>query len=355
MKSSATTPDIRRDPRWAAVLARDPASDGRFVYAVRSTGIYCRPTCPSRRAHPENVAFYPDPAAAEQAGFRPCRRCRPDGPSPALRQAATIADLCRHIESAEQPPTLDQLAARAGLSAYHLHRQFKAATGLTPGAYARARRADRLRQALPASPTVTEAIYAAGYNADSRFYAEAGQLLGMPPATYRRGGAGQRIAYALDTCSLGKVLVARTTHGLCAILLGDEAPPLVDDLRRRFPQAEVEADHGLLAESLARVVACIDAPGTALDLPLDIRGTAFQQRVWLALRAIPAGQTTTYSELAERIDAPRAVRAVAAACAANPLAVVVPCHRVLRRDGDLAGYRWGLERKRALLEREAES
>ncbi len=342
------------DPRWAAVIGRDREADGQFVYAVRTTGIYCRPGCPSRPPKPENVAFYPTPEAAAAAGFRPCQRCRPDTASLAVRQHAIISDLCRYIEQAEQPPTLAQLAARAGLSPHHLHRLFKASTGLTPHAYASAIRAGRLRQNLAQAANVTTAIFAAGYNSGSRGYAESDALLGMTPGAYRAGGRRQEIRFASGSCSLGYVLVARSERGLCAILLGDEPAALARDLEQRFPAAQLIADDGELAQQLAEVVRFVDAPKTGLDLPLDIRGTAFQQRVWQALRTIPPGRTASYSEIAERLGAPKAVRAVAGACAANALAVAIPCHRVVRSDGGLAGYRWGIERKRALLAREAE-
>lgn len=346
-------PAMAGDPRWAAVLARDPAADGAFVYAVRSTGVYCRPTCPSRRARPENVAFYPTPAEAEAAGFRPCQRCRPEQPPLAARRAAQIAELCRHMDSAEAIPTLDELARHAGLSPYHLHRLFKAVTGLTPRAYATARRAGRLRQELDRGGSVTAAIYGAGYNSSGRFYAESGQVLGMTPSRYRAGGVDTEIRFAIGQCSLGAILVARSERGVCAILLGDDAETLARDLQDRFPAATLIGGDAGFETLVARVVGFVEAPRLGLDLPLDLRGTAFQQRVWQALRDIPAGRTLSYTELARRIGAPGSVRAVAGACAANALAVAIPCHRVVRQDGGLAGYRWGVERKRALLEREA--
>lgn len=343
------------DPRWAAVIGRDSGADGQFVYAVRTTGIYCRPGCPSRHPKPENVAFYPTAQAAAAAGFRPCQRCRPESASPAERQQSLISDLCRYIEQAEQLPTLAQLAARAGLSPHHLHRLFKAGTGLTPHAYASAVRAARLRQQLSAADSVTSAIFAAGYNASSRCYAEADARLGMTPSTYRAGGARQEIRYASGPCALGQVLIARSGRGLCAILLGDAPAALAGELAARFPAAKLLTDTGELAQQLAAVVRFVDAPQSGLDLPLDIRGTAFQQRVWQALCTIPPGQTVSYSELAARLGMPKAVRAVAGACAANALAVAIPCHRAVRSDGTLAGYRWGVERKQALLAREAEA
>lgn len=341
------------DPRWAAVLARDRLADGQFVYAVASTGVYCRPTCPARRPSPGNVSFYATPADAAAAGFRPCQRCRPTQPALAITQATLIADLCRHIESAEHMPTLAELAQLAGLSRYHLHRLFKASTGLTPKAYAAAHRAERVRRALSHSDSISAAIYAAGYQSTGRFYADSPHLLGMTPTAYRAGGADTVIAYAIGRCSLGSVLVAHSARGICAILLGDTPAVLLADLRSRFPAAHFCESDSAFAEQLAQVIACIETPQQPFTLPLDIRGTAFQQRVWQALRAIPPGLTLSYSQLAERIGAAKAVRAVAGACAANPLAVVIPCHRVVRSDGALAGYRWGLARKQALLTREA--
>ncbi len=363
------------DPRWAALCARDPAAEGQFIYAVRSTGIYCRPTCPSRRPRPENVAFYADPAAARAAGFRPCLRCLPDQPPLAQRQADLVAGLCRFIESAETPPTLDELAARAGLSPHHLHRLFQTHTGLTPRAYARALRAERLRNSLgqgtekppltdnvrPGSPpadkgqTITDTLYAAGYNASSRFYAEVDRVLGMAPRRFRAGGAAEDIRFAIAATSLGALLVARSSRGLCAILLGDDPTALAADLQQRFPRARLLGDGPQQSDFeawVAQVVGLVEQPRQGLALPLDLRGTAFQHRVWQALQAIPPGETRSYTEIAQALGLPKAVRAVAAACAANPLAVAVPCHRVVRSDGGMAGYRWGLERKMALQQRE---
>jgi AraC family transcriptional regulator of adaptative response/methylated-DNA-[protein]-cysteine methyltransferase len=345
----------RNDPRWAAVLARDAAADGTFFYSVRSTGVYCRPSCASRPARPDNVAFHASSAEAESAGFRPCQRCHPDLPPLAERQAALIAELCRWLDTLEQPPSLDELAERAGLSRHHLHRLFKSVTGLTPRAYATARRAERLRSALRAGGPVTAAIYAAGYNANSRCYAETDQVLGMTPQRYRAGGRGSVIHFATGQCTLGAILVAASERGICAILLGDAPAALLEELRQRLPHAELCPGDAAFAAQVAAVVAFVDAPRLGLALPLDLRGSAFQQRVWQALQQIPPGQTLSYSELATRIGAPKAVRAVASACAANPLAVAVPCHRAVRSDGGLAGYRWGLERKRALLKREEET
>jgi AraC family transcriptional regulator of adaptative response/methylated-DNA-[protein]-cysteine methyltransferase len=340
------------DPRWRAVRDRDAAQDGRFVYAVRTTGIYCRPGCPSRLPKPANVEFFGDTSAAEAAGYRPCQRCRPKDAPLAARQAELVAEACRAIEAAEEVPTLDQLAAQAGLSAFHFHRIFKAVTGLTPKDYASAHRGRRMRQELAEAGSVTDALYGAGFNSSGRFYAAADRLLGMKPAAYRKGGAAAEIRFAVGQCSLGAILVAQSERGICAILLGDDPETLVRDLEDRFPNAILIGGDAGFEALVAKVVGFVEAPGLGLDLPLDVRGTAFQERVWQALRDIPAGRTVSYSELAEAIGAPGAVRAVAGACAANKIAVAIPCHRVVRNDGGLSGYRWGVERKRALIERE---
>ena len=344
---------VERDPRWAAVVARDAKADGRFYYSVKTTGVYCRPSCASRRARPENVEFHATREDAERAGFRPCRRCRPDQPSQVELHATVVARACRAIENAEQVPSLAELARLAGLSPFHFHRVFKAVTGLTPRAYAAAERAHRVRERLGHSRTVTEAIYDAGYGSNGRFYEEAGRVLGMTPSRYRAGGVDTAIRFAVGQTSLGAILVAASEHGICSILLGDDADALVRDLQDRFPKAELLGGDAAFERMVAQVVGLVEAPSLGLDLPLDVRGTAFQQRVWQALRRIPPGSTASYGEIAARIGSPKSVRAVAQACAANPLAVAIPCHRVVRNDGSLAGYRWGVERKRALLEREA--
>jgi AraC family transcriptional regulator, regulatory protein of adaptative response / methylated-DNA-[protein]-cysteine methyltransferase len=343
------------DDRWGAVLIRDASHDGRFVYSVASTGVYCRPSCPSRPKRRGNVAFHSDPAAAEAAGFRACLRCRPDGQSPAELRAAAVAAACRRIEAAAEMPDLDELASAAGVSRFHFHRTFRTVTGVTPRAYAEACRSARVRDALASEATVTQAIYGSGYNAPSRFYEAAGRDLGMRPSDYRAGGRGAVIRFAVGDCSLGTVLVAATATGVCSILLGDEPDPLVRDLQDRFPRAEiVGADHDF-ERTVARVVGIVDAGPEGFDLPLDVRGTAFRRKVWDALTRIPSGRTATYAEIALAIGSPAAVRAVAQACAANPLAVAIPCHRVVRSDGSLSGYRWGVERKRALLDRERDA
>ncbi len=342
------------DPRWTAVLERDATADGRFVYSVRTTGVYCRPSCPSRPARPENVAFHATPEEARRAGFRPCRRCNPDRASAADPQKTLVVALCRIIETAEHAPTLAELANRAGLSAWHLHRVFKSVTGLTPKAYAAAHRAARVRAGLEGGGRVTDAIYDAGYGSNSRFYAEANGVLGMTARDYRAGGADVTIRFAVGQCSLGAILVAQSARGVCAILLGDDPETLVRQVQERFPAAELLGGDASFERLVAQVVGFIEAPRIGLDLPLDVRGTAFQERVWQALRRIPAGSTISYAELARSIGAPGAVRAVAGACAANTIAVAIPCHRVVRSDGGLSGYRWGVSRKRALLAREAD-
>jgi len=342
-----------RDPRWTAVLTRDPTADGQFVYSVRTTGIYCRPACGARTPRPKNVTFHATPAEAERAGFRPCKRCKPDQPSPAARHADLIAALCRGIESGELAPKLAELASHAQMSTSHLQRSFKTVTGLTPKTYAKALRAKRVRDGLGQSATVTAAIYEAGYGSSSRFYENADRLLGMTPKQARNGGADAVIHFAVGECSLGAVLVAASPRGICAISLGDDPDRLARDLQDRFPKAEFVGADPEFERLIARVVGFIEMPKLGLDLPLDVRGTAFQLRVWEALRDIPAGTTVTYGDLARRLGSPKAARAVAHACAANPAAIAIPCHRVVRKDGVISGYRWGIERKRALLEREA--
>jgi AraC family transcriptional regulator, regulatory protein of adaptative response / methylated-DNA-[protein]-cysteine methyltransferase len=353
-RARALATGTETDPRWTALRTRDPQADGRFVYSVRTTGVYCRPSCGARPARPENVAFHETPADAEKAGFRACRRCRPDEPSLAEQQAAIVARLCRRLETDETPPTLEQLAEDAQWSPFHLHRVFKRITGLTPKAYAAAHRSRRVQAALARSGTVTEAIYEAGYPSGGRFYAEAPKVLGMTPTRWRAGGADTELRFAVGQCSLGAILVARSEVGLCAILLGDDPDALARELQDRFPRARLVGGDAGFEQWVARVVGFVEAPDIGLDLPLDIRGTAFQQRVWQALQAVPPGETVSYAEIARRIGAPAATRAVAQACGANTLAVAIPCHRVVRRDGGISGYRWGVERKRALLAREAQ-
>ncbi|WP_439569577.1 bifunctional DNA-binding transcriptional regulator/O6-methylguanine-DNA methyltransferase Ada [Sphingopyxis sp.] len=340
------------EERWCAVRQRDAGADGKFLFSVRTTGIYCRPNCSARTPRRENVDFHTDGAAARAAGFRACLRCRPDGPSRSATQAAAIEAACRLIDQAETPPSLTELACVAGFSPHYFHRVFREVTGLTPRDYAAARRAEAARRELQEAGSVTEAIYGAGFNASSRFYASAPHMLGMKPAAYRAGGAGERIRFAVGQCSLGAVLVAATEKGVCAILMGNDADALVRDLQDRFPRAELVGDDASFETTVATVIGMIERPGATTDLPLDVRGTAFQERVWRVLRQVPAGETISYAELARRVGDPSAARAVAQACGANAIAVAIPCHRVVRTDGSISGYRWGVERKHALLHRE---
>jgi AraC family transcriptional regulator of adaptative response/methylated-DNA-[protein]-cysteine methyltransferase len=334
------------------VVARDPNADGTFYYSVKTTGVYCRPTCAARLPRPENVQFYATWQEAERAGFRPCKRCKPNETSATQQQAMKIAEVCRLIENSEEPPRLEELARHAGLSVYHFHRVFRAITGVTPKQYAGAHRIKQIRARLGKAPTVTEAIYDAGYNSNGRFYASSNEVLGMTPSKYRAGGASTDIRFAVGECTLGSILVAQSERGICAILLGDDPEVLTRELQDQFPKANLIGGDSRYEELVAKVVGFLEKPGVGLDLPLDVRGTAFQQRVWEALRKIPAGLTASYSDVAKQIGAPDSVRAVAQACAANKLAIAIPCHRVVRMDGGLSGYRWGVERKRALLERE---
>src|ERR1700722_2667923 len=341
------------DDRWAAVQARDAAADGHFVYAVRTTGVYCQPSSTARLPKRENVEFFDSADAAEAAGYRCSRRARADQTSAAAERAAFVARACRLIEASETPPQLDDLATEVGMSPFHFHRLFKAETGLTPKAYSSAYRARKLREEL-SSPdaSITDAIYGAGFNSNSRFYEASEQLLGMRARDYRAGGTGAVIRFAVGECSLGAILVAQSQRGICAILLDDDPEALVRDLQDQFPKAQLIGGEAEFEQLIAQVVGFIEAPSIGFNLPLDVRGTAFQERVWQALREIPPGATVSYTQIAERIGAPKAVRAVAQACGANHIAVAIPCHRVVRRDGDIAGYRWGVDRKRELLRRE---
>ena len=344
----------RQDDRWwRAVRARDPRFDGTFVFGVRSTGIYCRPTCPARRPLRRNVVFFPVAEAAEGAGFRSCRRCRPREASPRDREAARVRAVCRQIEaSADRTLSLAALAAGVGWGPHHLQRTFKKIVGVSPRQYADAVRFRSLRERLRKGDPVTTAIYDAGYGSSSRVYERADGRLGMTPATYRRGGRGMRLAYAVATSPLGRLLVAATERGVSAVRLGDSEAALVDSLRVEFPAAELARDDAGIGVWLEAVLQRIEGGPPHADLPLDIRGTAFQQRVWDALRAIPFGEVRSYGQIARSIGQPTASRAVARACATNPVAVIIPCHRVVPGTGGTGGYRWGAERKRELLERE---
>ena len=341
------------DPRWLQVLARDVSADGTFYYSVSTTGIYCKPSCASRTARPEHVAFHPSCKSAERAGFRACKRCKPTQASLLETHTKIVTEICRMIEATEQNINLTTLAATSGLSMYHFHRIFKAVTGLTPKAYWAAHRAQKIRAELNKKTTITDAIFESGFNSNSRFYEQSSQLLGMTPSNFKSGGSNTVIRFALGECSLGSILVASSEYGVCAIFLGDNPEKLLQDLQSTFLNANIiGADHDY-ERLVAKVVGFIETPAIGLDLPLDIRGTAFQQRVWLALREIPVGKTLSYSQLAQNIGKPKAVRAVASACAANKIAVAIPCHRVVRMDGALSGYRWGLVRKANLLEKES--
>lgn len=353
MEQASSAPFVTDDARWSALCAKDPAADGHFWFAVSTTGIYCRPTCHSRRPLRENVHFFDTAVAAKAAGFRPCKRCQPDQAQPALvaEHAAAIEQACALISDGDPPPPLMALAAAVGMSPYHFQRVFKAHTGVSPKQYAMTMRRQRAQQTLQEAGSVTAAIYDAGYGSSSHFYGEIADALGMTPTAYRAGAAGVTIRFGAAQCYLGWVLAAATERGLCAIELGDDPEILADGLRVRFPDAEIVHDPGF-NDWMEQIVAFLDAPQRGLALPLDIQGTAFQRRVWAALREIPAGHTLSYTDMAVRIGAPSAARAIASACAANRLAVAIPCHRVVRRNGDLSGYRWGIERKRRLLEQE---
>lgn len=342
------------DQRWLSIVERNKESDGKFFYSVKTTGVYCRPSCGARLARPENVRFYATTAAAEKAGFRACKRCRPAGLSLTAANTAKIEKVCRLIESSEETPSLEELAKYAGMSIFHLHRTFKTVTGLTPSGYGKAHRSKRVRKTLGKSRSVTDAIYDAGFNSNSRFYESANEVLGMTPTNFRNGGINTMIHFAIAECSLGSILVAKSERGVCAVLMGDDPLLLVRDLQDQFPKADLIGDESGYENMVAKVIGLIEKPGVGLDLPLDIRGTAFQQRVWKALQQIPVGTTASYTDIAKAIGMPKAVRAVAQACGANSLAVAIPCHRVVRNDGAISGYRWGVERKRALLDREAQ-
>jgi AraC family transcriptional regulator, regulatory protein of adaptative response / methylated-DNA-[protein]-cysteine methyltransferase len=343
---------VADDPRWMRIVARDRTADGQFWYSIATTGVYCRPSCPSRTANPKNVQLHDTLQQAKATGYRACKRCNPDGVSADHDNAAIVAHACRLIEQSEREPSLADLAKTAGRSASRFHRLFKTVTGLTPKGYAAAHRATKVRQSLAHGNTVTETIYGAGFNSSGRFYEKAIGMLGMTPSQYRSGGRNEDIRFAVGETSLGSILVASSRKGVVSILLGDDPEELVHDLQDRFPNAHLIGADRRYEELVARVVGFVEAPHLGLDLPLDVRGTAFQQRVWQALRQIQVGRTVSYADIARNIGAPKAVRAVARACAANYLAVAIPCHRVVRSDGSLSGYAWGVERKRKLLKRE---
>jgi AraC family transcriptional regulator of adaptative response/methylated-DNA-[protein]-cysteine methyltransferase len=353
---SHVTPTLAAPPldparRWRIVLSRDRRFDGTFVYAVRSTGIYCRPSCPSRRPRRGQVRFFPIPEAAEAEGFRACRRCHPRRARPADPALTAVQELCRMIEThIEEPADLAALGRRTGLSPHQVGRAFRRILGVSPRQYRDARRLAHLRTALKERRRVSPAIYEAGFGSSSRVYERAAGALGMTPATYSRGGRGVAIRYAVVPSPLGQLLVAATPRGVCRIALADSPVTLERDLEREFPAAVMTRDTGSLAAWTGAIVRYLQGREPSLDLPLDIRATAFQQRVWNELRKIPYGRTRSYQAVARAIRRPNATRAVARACASNPVSLAIPCHRVIREDGDLGGYRWGVERKRRLLE-----
>lgn len=340
------------DERWQALVRRDRRADGAFLYAVKTTGVYCRPTCCSRTPNRKNVLFFGSCEQAERRGFRACKKCRPDVTAVAEVPPA-VQTACELMDRAETPPTLEELARAVDLSPSYFHRLFKRTTGITPRAYAVTRRSERFRAELRRRSTVSEAMYEAGYSSSSRCYEETGRVLGMTPAQYRQGGAGQTIRVAVVSCSLGALAIAATQRGICSIQFDNDPQSLRDDLAVQFPRARILDADPELSQWVEQIVRFVDSPRDRLDLPLDIQGTAFQRLVWQQLQAIPAGMTVSYTELAERVGKPHAVRAVASACAANQIAIAIPCHRAVRKDGQLSGYRWGVERKRELIDREA--
>lgn len=343
---------IISDPRWARIVDRDKSADGEFWYTVNTTGIYCRPSCASRGCNPANVTIHDTLESARETGFRACKRCKPDGPAQDVLNAEIVTRACRLIEQSETAPALGDLAEALGLSPGYFHRVFKAHTGLTPKSYADAWRTKRVRDALGGESSITEAIYEAGFNSSGRFYEASNTMLGMTPSSFRKGGVTEEIRFAIGETVLGSILVASSAKGVAAILLGDDPDALARDLQDRFPNATLIGADADYEAVVAKVVGLVETPQVGLDLPLDVRGTAFQQRVWQALRDIPVGETLSYTAVAERIGAPTATRAVAGACAANKLAIAIPCHRVVRNDGALSGYAWGVERKRKLLDME---
>jgi AraC family transcriptional regulator of adaptative response/methylated-DNA-[protein]-cysteine methyltransferase len=353
MEKTGTKDALSDDDRWHVLVNRDPQAYGEFVYGVLTTGVYCRPACASRLPNRENVRFFDTNEEAEKAGFRPCKRCKPESTDLQRPQIRAVLRACRVIAEADEPLSLKELAHAVDMSPFHFQRLFKKIVGVTPKQYAMEKRASRVRERLTKGATVTEAMYDAGFGSSSRFYDKGTPTLGMKPSVYKNGAQGVPIRFAIVPCFLGLALVAATAQGICAIDFGDTAKGLKDNLRRRFPKALFQEPDPRFAAMIAKVLAFLENPHRSrLDLPLDIQGTAFQRRVWLALQEIPAGDTVSYADIASRVGKPKAARAIARACAANPLAVAIPCHRVVRSNGQPGGYRWGLERKRVLLERE---
>jgi len=353
IKSQPSQLEQDQERLWAAVLEKDGSYDGKFVFAVRSTGIYCRPSCPARRPRRDRVAFFPFPELAEHAGFRACLRCKPNQVQGVDPQIEMVRRACRLIEQSEdETTTLDTLSRQLGLSSFHLQRTFKSIMGITPRQYAESCRTNRFKSSIRSGESVTAAMYDAGYSSSSRLYERAAAELGMTPATYSRAGRQTIISYTIAESTLGHLLVAATDKGICTVRLGDSAAALEADLHKEFAAAEIGTNNKELDNAVKQILDHLAGKQPRLDLPVDIQATAFQRQVWEALRAIPYGATRSYSEIAKEIGQPKAVRAVARACATNPVALVVPCHRVIREDRSLGGYRWGLERKKKLLERE---
>ncbi len=350
---NSNPPSTDQDELWRAVLARDRSADGQFVYAVKSTGVYCRPSCPSRRPKRESVEFFEKSADAKRAGYRSCLRCLPDQPD---AQSKWIAECCRLLErDLDRSVSLAELAAHAGISVFHLQRTFKQHLGVTPREYQDALRMRRVKQGLTKGSSITDAIYDAGFNSVSRFYEKAGEHFGMSPFTYKRGGSGQAIRYTVFPCALGRAMIGTTDQGVCSVAFGDDEPALERSLRGQFAKALIVRDDAGLQNHAEALKSYLEGRRMSFDLPLDIRATAFQERVWRLLAAIPYGETRTYSQIAEQLGQPTAARAVATACASNALAVLIPCHRVVGKNGSLSGYRWGIDRKRKLLEAERQA
>jgi AraC family transcriptional regulator of adaptative response/methylated-DNA-[protein]-cysteine methyltransferase len=344
---------LKNDQLWQAVVAKDARFDGQFVFAVSSTGVYCRPSCPSRRAHRERVKFYELPEAAEQAGFRACLRCQPRRARVMDPQVELVQRVCRLLNSNESESLkLTELATQAGVSQFHLQRTFKRVMGISPRQYLAARKIDSFKTLVRKGESVTTSLYESGFNSSSRLYEHAAEELGMTPATYSRGGRGVNISYTITASPMGRLLVAVTERGVCAVRMADNDAELEKDLRVEFPNAALKRDDSALRESVQKILNHLDKDEPRLDLPLDIKATAFQRQVWEHLRAIPYGQTESYGDVAKALGKPGAVRAVGRACATNPVALVIPCHRVVREDKTLGGYRWGLDRKKKLLDHE---